>query len=318
MNSEYEKIVHAFDKLGGTLCLQDMCFELIFCHYHDEYNKPESNYHSHSFFEIHIMLDGKCLQNSKVDNYTTYEKDEFWIIYPNIVHSRTKVLQSTYREITIAFNLYKMENGVKKNVFPPLKKDEFSRGYITYKIADLINKIISNALHENDFTHNKLFMLFNILALEFFELVDERNNEMLPQTTDVFDDKVQNICLFISDNLQYKLTADDISETFGLSTRQLDRIFQSKFKTTLSQYIKLQKYIYSKKLLEITNLSIENIAFRIGFDQTFSFSRFFASFYGSTPSDYRKMYKKNTADDSFYSVTSSSKQNSKDPPKGTS
>lgn len=300
---EYYKITDSLHRIKGVVKIYDTYFNILFCHYHDEKHIPKNDFHSHNFFELHIILEGKYQSNYGANNYSTYEKDEFWIIYPDTVHQRTKIDSECYREIAIAFEWFRLENDERKNVFQPYNNDRVIHGYITTHIGDLINQILTDAIYNSEMSLQKTFLQMHLLAIEFYNLVYKKNNEIINYNNNIQNTRLKNICIYIYDNLNIINSGADVAETFGLSVRQLDRIFTANFNQTLSAYIKQQKINAGKRLLETTSLPIKEIGVRVGFNSPNAFSRFFESCTSMTPSRYRKLNRESSDKKTHYSIT---------------
>lgn len=68
----------------------------------------------------------------------------------------------------------------------------------------------------------------------------------------------------------------------------LDRLFKKEFGLSVSQYIKEKKIDYAKMLLRTTNLSVSEIAQRLGYINLSHFTASFKQITNTTPVNYRK------------------------------
>jgi len=84
-----------------------------------------------------------------------------------------------------------------------------------------------------------------------------------------------------------------IADHCGLSSRQLERLFQSEKQISLSQYIQQHRLTKSCELLQSSFISIGEVAGYCGFKRLSNFSNWFAQQKGCSPSNYRKMVRKN-------------------------
>ncbi len=83
----------------------------------------------------------------------------------------------------------------------------------------------------------------------------------------------------------------EISEEIHLDKHYLCRLFKERAGVTLSEYLAEKAFEKSRKLLESTACSIEDIGQKCGFASQASFSRFFKNKCGISPSEYRKSLK---------------------------
>ena len=103
----------------------------------------------------------------------------------------------------------------------------------------------------------------------------------------------QNIELaveYINDNLEKPLSIQSISKNINLSKSALYKYFHNHFGCTVNGYINTRRIEKSLKLLEETDLSIEQISQKIGFSSCAYYTRIFKKEKGITPLKFRKKY----------------------------
>ena len=83
------------------------------------------------------------------------------------------------------------------------------------------------------------------------------------------------------------LTAESIAQHCGLSVRSLNRILKEHGHAPLASNILNARIRASKKLLERSNLTLEQIAYTVGFNEYTTFFRAFKKSAGAAPSEFR-------------------------------
>jgi len=78
-----------------------------------------------------------------------------------------------------------------------------------------------------------------------------------------------------------------LAELFGMSQRNFTRRFRSATNMTPVQYLQSQRLREAKELLQNSNLSIAEIAFRVGYIDVSYFTKLFKQFASITPKEYR-------------------------------
>ncbi len=86
-------------------------------------------------------------------------------------------------------------------------------------------------------------------------------------------------------------TENQIAKLLYVSETSLRQLYLHNFGMPPKRYIRLVKLKKAKTLLRITDKSISDIAYEIGYINTSKFSEAFKSIYGITPSAYRKKVK---------------------------
>lgn len=80
----------------------------------------------------------------------------------------------------------------------------------------------------------------------------------------------------------------DIADYGGISETHLRRTFKQNLNISPIKYINYLKLDKAKKMLQVSNFTINEIAASVGFDDPYYFSRFFKHETGLSPSEYKK------------------------------
>jgi len=94
-------------------------------------------------------------------------------------------------------------------------------------------------------------------------------------------------CQYIKEHIHERIYLQDIADTFEISPNYLSQIFKKNMNIGISEYITTQKITESKRLLKETNLKIYEISDKLGFENSFYFSKVFKKMVGVSPKDYR-------------------------------
>ncbi len=84
------------------------------------------------------------------------------------------------------------------------------------------------------------------------------------------------------------LGTEDLAKLCNLSLSSFKREFTKTFNDTPNNYITLQKLKRAKELLRITEMAISEIAYGVGFNDPFYFTRIFKKKIGLSPTEYRQ------------------------------
>lgn len=96
------------------------------------------------------------------------------------------------------------------------------------------------------------------------------------------------ITAYVQTHISEKISPLALSSYLNVSQSSLFRIFQNKFGITPANYVNRLKISYATGLLETAELSIKELAYTVGFEDEFYFSKIFKKFAGLSPSDYKK------------------------------
>ncbi|MBR4882018.1 MAG: helix-turn-helix transcriptional regulator [Clostridia bacterium] len=106
-----------------------------------------------------------------------------------------------------------------------------------------------------------------------------------------YSDLVQQVIVYVDDNLRSALTVKDIASALYISEGKLQKVFRQEMKQPLGKYISDRLYFKAEQLIRLTNRSIGDISNELGFCDPFYFTRCFTQRYGYPPSVYRKNLK---------------------------
>lgn len=90
----------------------------------------------------------------------------------------------------------------------------------------------------------------------------------------------------IEDNIETKVTAEELAKELALSLRQLQRIFKDELNTTPTSFATLIKLEKAAELLK-SGKNVTEAAFSTGFNDSSYFSRVFKKYFGVPPSEYK-------------------------------
>ncbi len=104
-------------------------------------------------------------------------------------------------------------------------------------------------------------------------------------------DVIQKSILFMKDNLENKITLDDIADHVGYSNSRFGALFSEKTSYPPMDYYNQLKIQRACSYLQFSDFKLKEIAFCLGYYDPFHFSKAFKLEMGITPKEYRKRYK---------------------------
>lgn len=112
------------------------------------------------------------------------------------------------------------------------------------------------------------------------------DGQLIHQEDKDFMDSVTSI---ITENIESEnLRPEFIAEKLGMNTRNLYRKFKKITNLSPNDYIKDYRFIYAAKLLVSTNLTIQEVIYKVGITNKSYFYREFFKKYSVTPKEYRQ------------------------------
>ena len=242
-------------------------------------NNPVDSFTPSAFFVIEKDLKGK--QNWKTGQHlhgtelTIYDKYFHEIIEPHFP------------------GMIKLDSFIKNHTYI----------YLPLEIVKIIRQLQSLA-YENALTN--LYLESKVL-----ECIAILANEMSSPRENAFINQINYGNIKIGKNRMIKLTSTDIhaiqkahdiiekdysnppdiktlSKMVFLSEQKLKAGFSKHYHMTIGEYTNHMKMTVAANLLSTTDISVEEIAFKVGYNYPANFSKMFKKTYGKTPLNFRK------------------------------
>lgn len=106
------------------------------------------------------------------------------------------------------------------------------------------------------------------------------------------NETVDQICAYLTDHYQQKLSLSEVAAQFYLSPYYLSRLFRRVTGQSIVDFINARRIEAAQRLLETTELSITAVAEQTGFLTATHFRRVFRELLGVGPLQYRKGFRK--------------------------
>ncbi len=178
-------------------------------------------------------------------------------------------------------------NGVLyNNVYqPPFVKVDADSAATFKMVCEQIKAEMQNpalAQHELLVAYLKIFLI----------TATRLKTQQQPQSAEIVQDNKEPFILqklkdAIEDNYKTKHSASDYADLLYISPKALAKITKSHFNKTLSSLINERIIIEAKRELYLTNKSVKEIAYELGYEDEYYFSRFFKINAEVSPQRYR-------------------------------
>ena len=92
---------------------------------------------------------------------------------------------------------------------------------------------------------------------------------------------------YVDSHFSENLSLSDLADRFFISYSYLSKAFSKTFDMPFQKYLQLVRMEHAMELLHRPELSIQQIASQVGYDNAFNFSRAFKNQYGISPTHFR-------------------------------
>jgi transcriptional regulator GlxA family with amidase domain len=104
------------------------------------------------------------------------------------------------------------------------------------------------------------------------------------------DEAIKNAQEFIEKNVGDRLTVDQLASMFAIGRRNLERRFKKATSNTVVEYIQRVKIEAAKMSLETSRENVNEVMYKVGYNDTKAFRTTFKKITGLSPIEYRNKY----------------------------
>jgi len=178
-----------------------------------------------------------------------------------------------------------------KNEFPNFIKSDAHKPYIR-KIEK--KSVITHFIQSLDFYfENPNLVTDDLLKLKIKELIllllqTDNAENIITLFSHLFNPRQAGLFDVVEAHLYSPISIVDLARLTGRSLSTFKRDFEAQFSDTPANFIKEKKLEKALELIQSTKLSVSEICYEVGFQDTSHFTKTFKQKYNQTPSEYRK------------------------------
>ncbi|MEG6612621.1 AraC family transcriptional regulator [Pseudoclostridium thermosuccinogenes] len=160
--------------------------------------------------------------------------------------------------------------------------------YYMQFLYDTDNDYFGKYEHYKRLVSYKLMELFIRIGIDYLNEKTSLMTSALPKAYL----KARDIMGFILSEYRRKISSKEIEDKFEISYDYINKIFQKSTGHTIANYINIIRIRKAKELIETTSLKYADIAYFVGINDPYYFSKLFKKYTGMTPSQYSLFYSK--------------------------
>lgn len=179
--------------------------------------------------------------------------------------------------------------------FLPKKAVAFCDGtpYLPH-IQSSFDLLFSAGLSENSLSGDICYpMLISLILLSKALLLSASTVIRFEGHVADLDRTMFEILKYITENFQEKITLQFLSDKFSISSSYLSHVFTKMYGYSPIEYLIRARVVFATEHLKKSDMSIEQIAEKVGYTSTSHFIQQFAERIGETPADYRRKFRQN-------------------------
>ncbi|MCC2538526.1 MULTISPECIES: AraC family transcriptional regulator [Bacillus cereus group] len=243
---------------------------------------------------IHIVLDGKGKYYVKDKKYSLKQGDLFLIPPGESTFYRSDA-EEPWLYAWLSFGGKVAEEIIN---FSNFKSDNYA---VTSTNIQQYLEIILECMNCSYSTLEDELKL-NELTYRFLRLFLTDGSSPSPGVKQKFSRLAIDAMIYIGEHYIEEITVSEVANHLAVNRSHLSRVFQNHFGMSMKDWIIRMRINHAAYLLSMTNESVENISYQVGFHSLAAFSRIFKKVTKETPTHYRKRMSK----DNFQSTSLSS------------
>lgn len=242
-------------------------------------NNPVSSFTPSSFFVIEKDIrgqqnwkKGQHYHGTEITIYENYFNDIIKPNFPNIMDFNTFIKNYTYTYLP--FEIVEVIRQLQSLSEQNLLTNIYVESKVLECVAILINEISRSI--ENAFTNQ----------INYGNILIGNNRIIRLTSTDI--QAIQKAHDILEKNYNNPPSIETLSKMVFLNEQKLKAGFSKHYHMSIGEYINNLRMTIAANLLATTDLSIEDIAYKLGYNYSANFSKMFKKTYGITPLKFRK------------------------------
>ncbi|MGN0297991.1 MAG: AraC family transcriptional regulator [Lachnospiraceae bacterium] len=252
--------------------------------------------HFHPQYEIFYIVEGKRVFFFNNREYLAQSGDLI-LINSNLIHMTKSLSNSNEGHNRIILYVTKEKMCAFDEKFPSLHLVQFFDNYygvyhlnaeqqaLFLNMTNYVRHAFTNKGHDFK-TGIELEVLSYLFKMK--QYVQKHYKEMLPVRETFKYPIVYDIADYLSAHYEENISLDQLCDQFYLSKSYICRIFKEATGYTISEFINIHRIRKAQRYLEETDLTIAEIAHKLGYESTTYFERLFKNYNTLSPLKYRK------------------------------
>lgn len=278
-----------------TPLTQSDCFS-IFSRSKKEFDFP---LHFHEEFELNFIKNATGAKRVVGSHVEEIGNTELVLVGPNLQHGwfTNKCKGKIINEITIQFHrdLFE-ENFLQRNQMSFIRTllQRSSRGVLFSQATALsiMPRLIQlQQKHGFDSVLELMSILHDLSASRNLRILSDVSFNT--ETTSYNSRRIENIMKYLNNNFSENITLGDAAKIAGMAEVSLSRFFKLRTGKTFIDTLNEVRLGHATRMLIDTTNSINEIAYKCGFNNISNFNRIFKKKKDSTPKEFRQNYTSN-------------------------
>ena len=203
-------------------------------------------------------------------------------VHQEVFHNNTEIIIL----YNCAFTDFEIQGLLPNHIVPIGTYPIIESNQLNTSIHSCLHHIYIESCEQNMGYEYVIYNRLETLILYILRTISEINNESFKNNETV---KIaMKAKAYIDDNYHKNITLTDIANALFISPNYLSKIFRNHFRISPIQYLLRRRMNEAKRLLYISDITIDQIAQRVSYRKSSHFIAQFKNMFGVSPNSYRK------------------------------
>lgn len=180
--------------------------------------------------------------------------------------------------LELAAEIYRTMSHIKCVIITGYADFEFARQAMHYDVKDYLLKPLDK---------EELHQVLKNLELSLTDISSRMHSENSSDSAKSPEEIVTLVKDYVKNHYSEEIDLNSIARALGFSSSYLTKVFNKVENTTPSKVIRSYRMGIAKQLLNDNNLTIQQIASHVGYNDPFHFSKSFKQIFGISPTQYK-------------------------------
>ncbi len=232
--------------------------------------------HRHNFYSIVWFTNGLGINVIDFEEYKI-QSNRLFLTKPKQIHNWS--YSKDTKGYILVFDKHIIQN-LSLELLDSTLYDLNTEAVLFFKT--LIENLIFEVQEKTDFNEQIINSSINLLLLKLIRLFPQVKEKKTKRPKETL-----RFLKLISETISDNLSVADYADKLNITLEKLNELCKENFGDSPKRIILDKKITESKRLLYFTELSIKEIAFQLGFEDSSYFSRIFKLKTGIAPSDFK-------------------------------
>ncbi|RDU23268.1 AraC family transcriptional regulator [Anaerosacchariphilus polymeriproducens] len=249
-------------------------------------SRPRMKHKHENHVEMHFIISGEA--------YYMIDKERFWVRTGDVMICNANVVHEASPEFFTDISMYWIEltdielPGLPKNCLISEKAATIYHCQEQYKEINGIFEVMHQLYKKNNSTSKEacfhLMISLLVIIYPYVNVIEEKSTPKRKNKKEL----CKSIKQYLDEHLSEDISLKELSEEYYMNMYYLSHVFKEQIGSSPMQYLVNRRIGEAQTLLEETDLTITEIAIRVGYGDPNQFYALFSKYVGMSPRKYRK------------------------------